>query len=219
MFGFPDSTEFNKRIPKQKFYENIEVSSSLRRVFVEQSKVVYWRNKLAVSTLNIASGENVTEIEVFEVRLTEPIFEETVLRQIDKEIPYHILFILTCEGKAQAWIGYKEAAVSGGNAFKVNRYYHTEWMSESELRFSIEGLNMDAVYENLVRQIAGEILQTNSNESLKESVERDEERRRLEKQIAALENKIRKEKQLNRRMEMNTELKRLRATLNLIGGN
>ena len=213
MFSFPDSTEFNKRIPKQKFYENIEVSSSLHRVFVEQIKIVYWRNKLAVSTLNIASGENVTEIEVFEVRLTEPILEETVLRQIDKEIPYHILFILTCGGKAQAWIGYKEAAVSGSNAFKVNRYYHTEWMPENELRFSIDGLNMDAVYENLVRQIAGEILQTNSNESLKDSVERDEERRRLEKQIAALENKIRKEKQLNRRMEMNTELKRLKEEL------
>ncbi len=214
MFGFPDSTEFNKRIPKQKFYENIEVSSSLRRVFVEQIKIVYWRNKLAVSTLNIASGESVTEIEVFEVRLTEPILEETVLRQIDKEIPYHILFILTCDGKAQAWIGYKEAAASGNNAFKINRYYHTEWIPENELRFSIDGLNMDAVYENLVRQIAGEILQTNSNESLKDSVERDEERRRLEKQIAALENKIRKEKQLNRRMEMNTELKLLKKQLN-----
>lgn len=213
MFGFPGSTEFNKRIPKQKFYENIEVSSSLHRVFVEQIKIVYWRNKLAVSTLNIASGESVTEIEVFEVRLTEPILEETVLRQIDKEIPYHILFILTCDGKAQAWIGYKEAAASGNNAFKINRYYHTEWMPENELRFSIDGLNMDAVYENLVRQIAGEILQTNSNESLKDSVERDEERRRLEKQIAALENKIRKEKQLNRRMEMNTELKRLKEEL------
>ena len=213
MFGFPDSTEFNKRIPKQKFYENIEVSSSLRRVFVEQIKIVYWRNKLAVSTLNIASGESVTEIEVFEVRLTEPILEETVLRQIDKEIPYHILFILTCDGKAQAWIGYKEAAASGNSAFKVNRYYHTEWIPENELRFSIDGLNMDAVYENLVRQIAGEILQTNSNESLKESVERDEERRRFEKQIAALENKIRKEKQLNRRMEMSAELKRLKKEL------
>ena len=213
MFGFPDSTEFNKRIPKQKFYENIEVSSSLRRVFVEQIKIVYWRNKLAVSTLNIASEESVTEIEVFEVRLTEPILEETVLRQIDKEIPYHILFILTCDGKAQAWIGYKEAAASGNNAFKINRYYHTEWIPENELLFSIDGLNMDVVYENLVRQIAGEILQTNSNESLKDSVERDQERRRLEKQIAALEGKIRKEKQLNRRMEMNAELKRLKRGL------
>ena len=68
---------------------------------------------------------------------------------------------------------------------------------------------MDAVYENLVRQIAGDQLQTDSGESLKESVERDEKKKQLEKQIAALENKMKKEKQLNRRMEMNAELKRL----------
>ena len=69
---------------------------------------------------------------------------------------------------------------------------------------------MDAVYESLVRQIAGEKLQTDSGESLKESVERDEKKKQLEKQIAVLENKMKKEKQLNRRMEMNAELKKLR---------
>ena len=72
---------------------------------------------------------------------------------------------------------------------------------------------MDAVYESLVRQIAGERLQAPSHESLKESVGRDEERRRLEKQIAALENAMRKEKQLNRKMELNAELKKLRKEL------
>ena len=121
MLGFPVSTEFNKRIPKQKFYENLDVSATLRRVFVDQIRIVYWRNKLAASTLNIAAGEAVTEIEVFEVRLNEPKLDEAVLKQIDKEIPYHLLFILTCDGKAQAWIGYKEAAASGSNAFK--RYF------------------------------------------------------------------------------------------------
>ncbi len=35
-------------------------------------------------------------------------------------------------------------------------------------------------------------------------------KKQLEKQIAALENKMKKEKQLNRRMEMNAELKKLR---------
>jgi len=79
--------------------------------------------------------------------------------------------------------------------------------------FSIDGLNMDAVYESLVRQIAGEKLQTDSGESLKESVERDEKKKQLEKQIAVLENKMKKEKQLNRRMEMNAELKKLRKEL------
>ena len=216
MLGFPVSTEFNKRIPKQKFYDNLDVSPTLRRVFVDQIRLVYWRNKLAASTLNIAAGEVVSEVEVFEVRLNETKLDEAVLKQIDKEIPYHILFILTCDGKAQAWIGYKEAAASGSNAFKVNRYYHTDWMPEDELQLHIDGLNMDAVYESLVRQIAGDKLLSESGESLKESVERDEKKKQLEKQIAALESKMRREKQLNRQMEMNAELKRLRKSLEVL---
>ena len=215
--GFPQATEFNKRIPKQKFYENLEVSPALRRVFVDQIRLVYWRNKLAASTLNIAAGEAVTEIEVFEVRLNDPQLDEAVLKQIDKDIPYHILFILTCDGKAQAWIGYKEAAASGSNAFKVSRYYHTDWMPEDELHLSIDGLNIDAVYESLVRQIAGDKLQTDSGESLKESVVRDEKKKQLEKQISTLENKMKKEKQLNRRMQMNAELKRLGKEMKKLG--
>lgn len=215
--GFPQATEFNKRIPKQKFYENLEVSPALRRVFVDQIRLVYWRNKLAASTLNIAAGEAVAEIEVFEVRLNDSQLDEAVLKQIDKEIPYHILFILTCDGKAQAWIGYKEAAASGSNAFKVSRYYHTDWMPEDELHLSIDGLNIDAVYESLVRQIAGDKLQTDSGESLKESVVRDEKKKQLEKQISTLENKMKKEKQLNRRMQMNAELKRLGKEMKKLG--
>ena len=216
MFDFPASTEFGKRIPKQKFYENIDITPTLKRVFVEQIRLIYWRNKLATTTLNLAAGDAVKEIEVFEVLLNAPQLDEAVLRQIDREIPYHILFILTYDGKAQAWIGYKEAAASGSNAFKVSRYYHTDWVPEDELRFRVDGLNMDAVYESLVRQIAGGALQADSGESLQASVERDETRRLLEKQIAALESKMRKEKQLNRRMEINAELKRLRKEISVI---
>ena len=58
MFGFPASTEFGKRIPKQKFYENIDITSALKRVFVEQIRLIYWRNKLATATLNLAEGAN-----------------------------------------------------------------------------------------------------------------------------------------------------------------
>lgn len=216
MLGFPASTEFNKKIPKQKFYDNLDISPALRRVFVDQIRLVYWRNKLAASTLNIATGEAVTEIEVFEVRLNDPQLDEAVLKQIDKEIPYHILFVLTCNGKAQAWIGYKEAAASGSNAFKVSRYYHTGWVPEDELHLHIEGLNMDAVYESLVRQIAGDKLQTDSGESLKESVERDEKKKQLEKQIAVLESKMRREKQLNRQMEINKQIKSLHKELEVL---
>ena len=156
MIGLPKTTEFNRRIPKQKFYENIDITHALRKVFVEQVKIIYWKNKIAASTTNLAQGNEETELEVFEVRLNTPVLDEGLLRQIDRTIPYHILFLLEYKGKYQAWIGYKEAAVSGNKAFKVNGYYHTEWLTEDELPLKLEGLNVDAVYENFVRQIAGD---------------------------------------------------------------
>lgn len=214
MIGLPKTTEFNKRIPKQKFYENMDISPALKKIFVEQVRIIYWKNKIAASTMNLAAGTDVTELEVFEVRLSSPVLDDSLLRQIDKEIPYHILFLLEYQGKYQAWIGYKEAAASGNKAFKVNGYYHTEWLAEDELLLKLEGLNVDAVYENFVRQIAGDKLKTEAaGESLKESVARDEQKQALQKQITTLQAKIRKEKQLNKQMQMNTELKKLKKEL------
>jgi hypothetical protein len=216
MLALPKSTEFNKRIPKQKLYEKLTVSQTLKRVFVDQIRVIYWRNKIAPTTVNISAGEKVMELEVFEVQLNQPALDEAVLRQIDKEIPYHILFMLTYEDKAQAWIGFKEAAASGTTAFKVNRYYHTDWLPISEISLPMTGLNMDTVYEGFVRQIAGSLLQTAPAGTLKDSVEKAEQKAALEKQIAALQGKIRKEKQLNRQVEMNGELKRMKKYLELL---
>ena len=213
MLGLPKSTEFNRRIPKQKFYDNLSVTPAIKRIFIDQIKIIYWRNKIADSTMNLAGGQTVTEIEVFEIQLNQPSLDEAVLKLIDKEIPYHILFLLTYEDKVQTWIGYKEATASGTGAFKVNRYYHTEWMPLDKLQLPLTGLNLDAVYENYVRQIAGDALNSDSGDSLKESVDREKKQRELEKKIAALEAKIRKEKQLNRQMEMNAELRLLKDRL------
>ena len=78
MIGLPKTTEFNKRIPKQKFYENINISPALKKIFVEQVKIIYWKNKIASSTTNLAAGTYVTELEVFEVRLNKPVFDDNL---------------------------------------------------------------------------------------------------------------------------------------------
>ena len=213
MLGLPKSTEFNKRIPKQKFYDNLNVSPALKRSFIDQIKVIYWANKIAAATLNLAEGKNVTEIEVFEVRLNVPTLDEAVLKQIDREIPYHILFIMEYEDKYKAVIGYKEES-SGNTAFKVNCYYSTEWMNADALPLKLEGLSVDSVYENFVRQVAGNVLAVSaSDETLKESVDRDEKRQVLQTQIAKLQKKIKSEKQLNKQMELNAQLKKLKKEL------
>ena len=207
MLGLPKTTDFNKRIPKEKFYENLNVTPAVKKCFVDQIKVIYWRNKIASSTTNLAPGTTVTEIEVFEVRLKTNLLDEAVLRQIDKEIPYHIIFLLEYDGKYQVWTAYKEAS-TGNTAFKVNHYYRTDWMTEEEIPLKLEGLNVDTVYENFVYQIAGDTLQANGNESLQDVVERDEKIKNLKKQIEMLQAKICKEKQLNVQMKLNSGLKK-----------
>lgn len=215
MLGFPQTTEFNKRIPKQKFYENIDVSPVLKRVFVEQIKLIHWRNKLAESTLNIAAGQAVTEIEVIEIKLTQPQLDEAVLRQIDKEIPYHILFVLSYGNKVQAWTGYKEVAESDKKAFKVNKYYHTEWMLEDELILDIEGLNMDAVWDNFIIQV-GDVELEQGND-LSEQIELDDRKVQLAKDIEKLEKQARNEKQPNKKFQLASKVKALKKQLAELG--
>lgn len=217
MLGLPKATEFNRRIPKAKFYKNINITTSLKRLFVDHVKNIYWRNKIASTTANLSEGQYVTEIEVFEINLNSSQVDIDLLKSIDSVIPYHILYILEYNGKYQAWIGYKENTNIEKKISKVDRYYHTVWLEETELIVKLEGINLDDVYENLVRQIAGNQLQSNNfSESLKHSVERDKEIEILQKQISILQNKIRKEKQLNKQIEMNTELKKLKSILEKI---
>lgn len=212
MLGLPESTAFNKRIPKEKFYEKLDVAPALKKCFVDQVKVIYWRNKIAATTMNLLPGNTVTEIEVFEVKLKTPHFDETILRQIDKGIPYHILFLVEYDGKYQAWTAYKEATAKDA-AFKVNHYYHTDWLTEETLPLKLNGLNIDTVYENFVYQIAGDALQATEKESLQDAVARDEKKKQLRKQIERLNGKIRKETQLNIQMKLNQELKALKREL------
>lgn len=219
MIGLPKTTEFNKRIPKQKFYEKINISPALKKDFVEQIKMISWCNKIASTTTNLAEGKEVTEIEVFKIQLTSTEINEAVLYQIDKIVQYHILFLLEYNEMYQAWISFKELGINNSKTTKVEKYYHTKWFVENDLPLKLEGLNMDAAYENFVEQIRNnsesEIKNDNwsKNLTLKENIELDKKRNKLQKQITALENKMRQEKQLNRQMEMNAELKKLRIEL------
>lgn len=213
MFGFPKTTDFGKKIPKQKFYENMDISPALKKAFVERVKGIYWQNKLSANTLNLAVGKNVQEIEIIKICLSSEEVPEDILRLMDKQIPYHILFVIEYGDKYQLWIGYKEAA-EGKNAFRVDGYYHTIWLAEEEIDLQISGLDMDGLYESFVRQIAGERLAGNvKGERLSESIERDNYKIKLQKAIKTQQQRLRKEKQLNKQMALNKELKAMKREL------
>ncbi len=214
MVQLPASTEFKRRIPKQTFYAKLTLAPEVKRAFAEQINTIIWSNKISPETINLAPSETVREIQVFTIRLNQASLDARILPLIDKQIPYHIVFVLEYSNRQQAWVCYKEASLAGSNAFQVGAYYHTDWVNAGELPLRIEGLSMEAAYEGFVRQIAGEQLAGGGR--LKEDVERAQQRLKLEKQIAALENRIANEKQFNRQVEMNGELKQLKFELELM---
>lgn len=199
MLGLPSSTEVNRRVAKEKLYANAAMTTQVRDRIKDQIESVIWRNKLADSTMSVAAGETVKEIEVFEIVLRQRELDKRVLPAIAKAIPYKLVFVLSFAGEVQAWM---EASDS---------FYNTDWFSQTDLTLNFEGLNLDAMYDNLVRQIAGGRL--DGVREIAEAVELDKRRQKLECEIATLEKKILCEKQFNRQVELNGELKRLRSAL------
>lgn len=211
MLGLPKTTELNRRIPKQKFYDNAQLSPAVKRAFVDQIKKIIWKNKLSPATINLQPSEDIEELEVFEIQLNSSMIDEAILRTIDKSIPYHILYALEYDGKFQLWIPFKEK--SGTGAYKMGLYYHTDWQSEGDLKLTINGLTMRELYEGLVRQIAKDAIEKDDNQTssnLKDSIERTKKKKDLEKKIAKLQAQVRKEKQFNRQVELNSKLKKLK---------
>ena len=196
MLGFPRSTQINRRISKEKLYQNATLTPQTREMIRDQIESVIWRNKLAESTITISAGETVKEIQVFEVVLRQRELDKSVLPAIAKAIPYKILMF---GDEAQVWI---EAS---------GTFYNTDWQPLGGFTLKFEGLNLDTVYENLARQISGGRLGTDGD--IEEAVDRDKQRQRLQRDIAALEKKLLREKQFNKQVEFNGELKRMRKEL------
>ena len=213
MLGLPSTTELHRRIPKRTIYDKCKPSPVLKKAFSAQIASIHWRNKIAPEVLNLAAGKEVRELEVFELRLNDGQMDEAVLRLIDRAIPYHILFVLVWEDRMHLAVAYKETPNAKSAGVRVERYYYTDWMAVGEVALRLEGLSMDAVYENLVRRIAGEALGDARTSTLRESVAAQGRRERIGKQIATLEAKIRREKQPKKKFELVQELKALQCNL------
>lgn len=208
MLDFPASTLFNRRIPKKKFYEKLSVNNILERQFAKEIDAIYWRNKLSPETLNISSGTDVAEIEIFEITLKAQGISKNIIETIDREIPYHLVFILRYQDLGQIWISFKEESKNREGKYKVDSYYQTGWMKYNDLSLKIEGLNLNRIYENFILQISGGKLQLEYGSDIKEAISKVKEQEKLEAYIVNLETKIRNEKQFNQQVKLMAELRK-----------
>lgn len=79
---------------------------------------------------------------------------------------------------------------------------------------NIQGQSMDAVYNGLLSQISG--LSASTKEEYKELVDIRKQIESIQKQILMLQKRIKAEKQFNRQMELNTEVRQLRKEITLL---
>ena len=140
MLDFPQKTLFNKPIPKAKFYEKLPVTQAVKNCFVNEIAGIVWRNKLSAETLNVQPGSRVQELEVIEISLKGEALNDSVLKVIDKGIPYQLLFLLKRGEEYQLCIGYKEMENSA-----VPEYFKTAWMPFDQLPLQISGLTLDEI--------------------------------------------------------------------------
>lgn len=143
----------------------------------------------------IAVGNEVKEIFVVEVSLKRRVFDIKNIELLGKSIPQKIVYLLRYEDEAIL-------------AVYHTKLFATSWMVVEDVGLSLTGLNLDAVWENIVSSIGQ--FSVEDDKTLTEQIKVEEELGKLAKQIAELERKMRMAKQPRRKREIFLELERLR---------
>ncbi|NLV76855.1 MAG: DUF4391 domain-containing protein [Tissierellia bacterium] len=212
MISLPDRALLSRRIPKAKFYEQIGVDSKLERKFIDEIDNIIWKYKLSQETTNLKPTKKVEEIQVFEISLKEKYISKEVLENIDRVIPYPILYILKYKDNIKLAIAYKERNKIDENKMVVHSYYQSEWIKEYELAVDIlKGLSLEDVYDNLLRQLIP--IENTLEDDIEKLIKLNEKQESLKKEIEKLEKKVKREKQFNRKVDLNIELQKKKKEL------
>jgi len=212
MFAYPKQTEFNRVLPKSKIYAHAKPGKAVKNLFVSQIGEIVWKYKLSPETINLPARHGITEIQVFEIALKTEELDEDVLRTIDKAIPFPILFQLTHGDRIRFATSYKRPSDADSTKWVIEASFVTDWQPESQERPPLPvALDLASLYEHLIRRHLP--LPQRSGESIRDHVARFTAIQAKEKECQQMEARLNKEKQFNRKVEMNAALRSLRAEL------
>lgn len=192
-FALPEQAYVHRSIPKNTFFGKTAISTKLKKEFTDQIQKITWEYKIAEDTVGISGTPLVEEIQIFEIQLKEKLIPKNVLKVIDKTIPYPILYVFTYNEH----IAYGITLKGDGS----QRYYFSEWDKEQIFRFT--GATLERIYQDIITTF---INISPSGKDFATIVETDKRIEALEKEISALKNKIKNEKQFNRKVEYNKDL-------------
>ena len=199
MYGLPQRTERNKPLHKTKVFEKFDLTALKRDSFDADISRMFITHVVAESTIpTIKAGKEVTDFYVIEVALKRRDYYAKNIELLAKFIPRKLLFVLHFEEQAQLVIHHTKLICSA-------------WQQCDTLDIPLTGLDLDAVWENIVKSI-GQI-EVQEGNTLTEQIVADDTRAKLMKQIEQLEKKARTEKQPRKKLEFYSKIQTLKQML------
>lgn len=214
LYEYPKQTKFGKLVAKNKIYEHTNASTALKDKFVNQIDKITWAHKLAPETINLESSESVPEIQIFDVKLKVKDLSEELLKSIDKVIPFPIIFQLYYEDKIKIKAAYKRPSDADKAKWVIESYFETEWLDIDSPKEALPvALNLTKLYEQMIQALMPNIKGYSADVSIKDQVTHIQLYKSKEKEYEKLKAKRDKEKQFNRKAELNKQLKSLQKEL------
>jgi hypothetical protein len=207
LYQWPSAAKFGRVVPKTKFYEHGTLSAGVRAKFVAEVQRITWAYKLADSTVHLRGTEAVPEIQVFVVDAKGDDVSDDVFAAIDKAVPFPIIFEINrnhaSEGQTRMAACHKRV---GGPKPELSAYFSNPWLPADTTRSSLPpALDLASLYSGLLTPMLP--VAVRAGERLFEATERVRHAHKLEREIAALERRLRTELQLNRKVELRREVK------------
>lgn len=199
MLNLPQSTEVRRLLPKAGLYKQLDWKPSQRESFDGDVSRLDFVNWIAPRTLPvIAEGAEVKEIYVVEVTLKSLDFDIKNIALLGKSIPQRIIYLLRYGDEVML-------------AVYHTKLFTSPWHSLDDAVLPLNGLNLDAVWQNIVSAIGQ--FSVEQEYSLTEQIQADEQRAKIERQIATLERQMYAAKQPRRKRELFDQLQKLKQNI------
>lgn len=212
LFSYPTKAAFNRILPKNKIYEHAKPSNRIRDFFVSQVQQITWQYKLSPETINLPSRPGVPEIQIFSIAVKTSDLSEEILRCIDEAIPFPIFYQITFKNKIKVITTYKRPSDTDSSKWVIDAYFETSWQPIDSERSGLPvALDLAGLYAQMLRQCIS--IPARNGETLKEHVTRIVQIQNKEKECKKIESRLKKEKQFNRKVELNAQVRAIKNEL------
>jgi len=210
--NYPKQAAFGRNLPKNKIYEHSGANTRLKELFVKQVEQIVWQYKLALETINLPAKPEVPEVQVFAIQLKTPELSLDVLRCIDAAVKFPIVFELNFVGRTQVVAAYKRPNESDTSRWVLSDYFATAWQPSDIQRATMPlALDLGGLYEQVLHRLIP--MPARQQESLADLVARVEQVAAKQREVEKTASKLAKEKQFNRKVEINASLRQLKTEL------